>query len=91
MADLELDILTWFSERQLSFKPKHFTVAKTAVSEESKRWIFDKLKGRFCFVQVEEVVTAYDMGGAYDLMSSLDTYPAFEDPGEATFYELTWS
>ena len=30
MEDLELDIITWFSERQVSFKPKHFVIAKTA-------------------------------------------------------------
>lgn len=91
MIDLELDVITWFSERQLTHKPKHFVIAKTPVTEESKRWIFDKLKGRFCLVTVEEIVTAYDMGSSYDLMSSFDEYPAFEDPGEATFYELTWS
>lgn len=89
--NLELDVITWFSERQLSFKPKHFIVAKTPLTEESKNWIFDKLRGRFSFIEIEEVLTANDMGGAYDLMSSLNTYPAFEDPSEATFYELTWS
>jgi len=91
MTDLELDTLTWFSERQLSFKPKHFVVTKTPATEVSKQWIFDKLKGRFTFVQVEETISAMDMGGSYDLFSSLDSYPAFEDPAEATFYELTWS
>ena len=61
------------------------------ISDESKRWIFDKLKGRFTLVNIEEVITAFDMGGSYDLMSTFDEYPAFEDPAEATFYELTWS
>lgn len=89
MTELHLDIMTWFGERQLSFKPKHFVVAKTPVTEVSKQWIFDKLRGRFCLVTAEEA-TILDMGGPYQMISS-ETYPAFEDPGEATFYELTWS
>lgn len=91
MTDLELDVITWFTERQLSYKPKHFVVVKTPVTTDSKNWIFEKLKGRFCLVQVEEVATTSDVGGTYELLTSLDTYPAFEDPAEATFYELTWS
>lgn len=91
MTDLELDVLTWFSERQLSYKPKHFVITKTPATEENKKWIFDKLRGRFCLVQFEETITVQDMGGPMDLFSQLETYPAFEDPAEATFYELTWS
>ena len=91
MTDLELEPFTWCSERQLPNKPKHFVVSKTPITEESKRWIFDKLRGRFALVEYENTITAMDMGGSYDLMSTLDTYPAFEDPAEAVFYELTWS
>lgn len=87
MTDLELDVITWFTERQLSYKPKHFVVAKTPTTTENKNWIFEKLRGRFCFVQVEES----SRNDPFDLLASLDTYPAFEDPAEATFYELTWS
>jgi hypothetical protein len=91
MIDLKLDEITWFSERQLSYKPRHFIIAKTPITELSKQWIFDKLKGRFCFVDYEEACTSHDMGGAYDILATLEQYPAFEDPAEATFYELTWS
>lgn len=84
MTEIELDVLTWFSERQMSFKPKHFIVVKTPVTEVSKQWIFDKLKGRFCLFQQDE-----NLGDPFSFISS--TYPAFEDPSEATFYELTWS
>ena len=87
MTDLELDVMTWFSERQLSHRPNHFIVTKTPVTEKSKQWIFDKLKGRFCFIQADEM----DIHDPNDLLSMFNTVPAFEDPAEATFYELTWS
>ena len=91
MKDLELDPFTWFCERELKFKPVHFILTKTPVTAESKKWIYDNLKGRFSIVTVETIHTAYDMGGSYDLGSVINGFPAFEDPAEAMFYELTWS
>jgi len=87
MSDYELDILSWFTERQLSYKPKHFVIVKTPLTTESKNWIFEKLRGRFCLLLIEEVASANDTLASY----AIETYPAFEDPAEATFYELTWS
>lgn len=87
MSELRLDPYTWFTERELKFKPKHFIVTRTPVTSESKRWIFDKLQGRFALVSLEPSSRdTFD-----ELLSTLEEYPAFEDPAEATFYELTWS
>lgn len=83
MTELELDPFTWFAERELRYKPKHFVVASTAITSESKKWIHDKLKGRFAIVNV-----VYNTNIVDDMFGG---YPAFEDPSEATFYELTWS
>lgn len=85
MTELELDPFTWFAERELQYKPKHFVVARTAVTAESKKWIHDKLKGRFAIVNL---VHTPALGNDIDIFGG---YPAFEDPSEATFYELTWS
>lgn len=88
---LTLDPQTYFSERELCFKPKHFTIAKTPITTESKNWIYDKLKGRFCLVEIELIIASSQENLGYDFDSLMDMYPAFEDPAEATFYELTWS
>jgi hypothetical protein len=84
MIDYQLDPITWFSERELTYTPKHFVVSKTPLTNESKIWILTKLKGRFSVTYVDDSVddflVFYSMGN-----------PAFEDPKEAIFYELTWS
>ena len=85
MTELELDPMTWFAERELSYKPRHFIVARTPLTSESRKWIHDKLRGRFAVVNVVHNTNLTDD------MDMFGGYPAFEDPGEATFYELTWS
>ena len=62
-------------DRELDFVPKHFVIATTPMTDESKIWILEKLIGRFCSAA----------GG-----KSFNYRPAFEDPKEALFYELTW-
>jgi hypothetical protein len=51
---------------------------------DSKIWILNKLKGRFSVAFAEDDT---DDILVFQLMGK----PAFEDPKEATFYELTWS
>lgn len=88
---MSVNPLHWFGNREMEYTPKHFTLAKTPLTEESKLWILNTLAGRF------SVYHADDMD-RHDLLSATvhvtyDTWmrPAFEDPTEAVFYELTWS
>lgn len=81
---IDIDLITWHTERCLPHKPAHFISTRTAVSNESLQWIYDTLHGRFALVEL----TAAD--SLHSLIDS-NLVPAFEDPSEATFYELTWS
>lgn len=72
----DINLHTWFMDRELDFVPSHFVVSKTPLTEDSKLWILEKLIGRFSIVGTE---------GFFGSLS-----PAFEDPKEAVFYELTW-
>lgn len=74
----DINLNTWFMERELEFTPKHFVASKTPVTDQSKIWILEKLSGRFSM----KTNSSGGYFGAY--------FPAFEDPKEALFYELTW-
>lgn len=77
-----------FCERKLDFCPDHFVKCKTPLSKDSYSWIINNLTGRYAFNPVDSysgMMAATKEQGFY-----LCT-PAFEDPAEATFYELTWS
>ncbi len=76
---MNINYETYFAERQLDFLPKHFVVTNTAINNESLRWIYEKLHGRF-----------YLKTNASHLFD-LDQYPCFEDPSEAVIYEITWA
>lgn len=79
-----LDFYTWYTERCLGYKPRHFVLAKTVITQESHIWIYSKLKGRFTLLLcTEEATSIFDTKG--------QLVPAFEDPEEAVLYELTWS
>lgn len=71
----------WFIDRQLSYKPVHFITAKTPLTKQSASWIIHTLNGRFTFEGHKE------MSDEFDEVSM----PSFEDPVEATLYELKWS
>jgi hypothetical protein len=73
---MNINYNTWFSERQLDFCPKHFVKCQAPLTTESKLWVYETLKGRFYIS---------------DLDLWLDSTVYFEDPQEATLYELTWS
>ena len=69
----------WFIERNMAHRPVHFVQATTPATNASIEWILSSLTGRFF------------------LESSIDesfmdtTHVSFEDPAEATLYELKWS
>ena len=83
MIDYKLNPITWFSERELTYTPKHFVVTSYPCTSESKQWVLDKLSGRF------SVTYPIVSSSILELMSP--SCIAFEDPQEAVFYELKWS
>ena len=84
MTEFQIDPTSWFSERELKYTPKHFIISKTPLTNEGKIWILNKLKGRFSVTFTEDAVDDF-------LVFHSMGNPAFEDPKEAIFYELTWS
>lgn len=79
---IELNLVTWYTERELFYCPVHFVKAHTKLTDESLAWIYEKLYGRFHIGKSIDSV-----GGSY----SGSECPYFEDPQEAIFYELVWS
>lgn len=43
----ELNIMTWYTNREVSYCPIHFVKAGTKLTDESMNWIYEKLYGRF--------------------------------------------
>ena len=76
---MNLDLQTWFIERNLDFCPKHFVKTKVLVTDTSLEWVYNNLKGRF---YIDKSSTDF---------FSLDNYIYFEDPQEAMMFELRWS
>jgi hypothetical protein len=83
MIEYQLDPITWFSERELTYTPKHFVVTSHPCTSESKQWVLDKLSGRF------SITYPTVNNSIYELITP--SCIAFEDPQEAVFYELKWS
>jgi len=83
MIEFQLDPITWFSDRELTYTPKHFVVTSHPCTSESKQWVLDKLSGRF------SVTYPVVSNNIIELVTP--SCIAFEDPQEAVFYELKWS
>ena len=83
MIEYQLDPITWFSERELTYTPKHFVITTHPCTEESKQWVLDKLSGRFSITYPSVSNTIFEL--------ITPSCIAFEDPQEAVFYELKWS
>jgi hypothetical protein len=86
MIGYQLDPITWFSERELHYTPKHFVVTSHPCTSESKQWVLDKLSGRFSVTYATN-----NSSGSSILELVSPSCLAFEDPQEAVFYELKWS
>jgi hypothetical protein len=82
MTEYEIDPVVWFTERQLEYPPVHFVTVHTPLTEESRQWVLNKLRGRFA-VTIDTT----------DFMFNLESLGciSFEDPKEATLFELKWS
>ena len=83
MIDYKLDPITWFTDRELNYTPKHFIVTSHPCTPDSKQWVLDKLSGRFS--------VTYPIVSSNILEILTPSCIAFEDPQEAVFYELKWS
>ena len=81
MTEYEIDPYIWFGKKEIDFCPKHFILASTPLTTDSKQWVLDNLRGRFCITQTSHLfLIDYYLGNI-----------AFENPTDATFYELKWS
>lgn len=85
----ELNLHTWFSNRELNYCPAHFVVVDTPITQESKQWVLEKLTGRFCLVEFPNYCDTRNT--LSNLMWVFGYYPAFEDPKEATYFQLIWA
>jgi hypothetical protein len=74
----DINLHTWFIDRELDFLPEHFVKSNTPLTDESLVWITERLVGR------------YSLQGNKNGYMAITIYPSFEDPKEALFYELTW-
>ena len=72
--------LVWYTTRKLKITPLHFIKCTTPLSDNSLEWVINKLQGRYSIEDENED----------DFFSSIQ-YIFFEDPSEATVYELRWA
>ena len=82
MNEYYVDPIVWFANRELSYPPVHFVTVSTQLTEESKQWVLDHLRGRFA-VSTDATDFLFNMNSLGSI--------SFEDPKEATIFELKWS
>ena len=73
----DLNLMTWFGQREMDYLPKHFVKTNTTITDVKHQWILEKLTGRFYIDKTTDLF--------------VEPIVYFEDPKEAVFYELTWS
>jgi|694.fasta_scaffold115733_5 hypothetical protein len=96
---IDINLHTWFQEREMGFCPKHFVMVNTPVTTESKMWILERLRGRFYILgrytsyptPTQLNLPAKYARTIYTIPTLQPDIPFFEDPEEAMLYELTWS
>lgn len=82
VSNYDVDPIVWFSQRQVEYPPAHFIKTTTPLTNESKQWVLNNLRGRFSII--------INVSNFFSTLDSLGTI-SFEDPSEATMYELRWS
>lgn len=80
---MNINLHTWFTERQMEYLPKHFVSTNTYVNEERHLWLLEKCTGRYY------IGSKNNEDEFLSLFAEEVVY--FEDPHEAVLYELTWS
>lgn len=78
---MNINLHTWFSDRELEFCPKHFIKCNAPLTDEAKFWVYENLTGRFYIENLSLL----------SLFSEADELIHFEDPQEAVMFELRWS
>lgn len=81
---IEFSPEVFFNTRELDICPPHFIKATTPAHNEALVWVKNKLRGRYSLV----IGTDNDLGN-FIFSQTLNIF--FEDPSEATMYELRWS
>lgn len=76
----DINLLTWYGQRELKFCPNHFTKTSAIVTDDAYDWILERLSGRFYIKNISHLNMFYNDRQVY-----------FEDPKEATLFEITWS
>lgn len=83
----ELNLYTWFGQRELNYCPKHFVVVDIIATRTHKEWILEKLTGRFSMIELPNYCETYTTNEIFRIGFLF----AFEDPTEATYFSLMWS
>jgi hypothetical protein len=81
VTDYNVDPIVWFADRQLEYPPAHFITATTLLTAQSRQWVLNSLRGRFSITDSNDFLFDNSAIGRI----------SFEDPREATMYELKWS
>jgi hypothetical protein len=80
--------LLWFSEREIkTHVPPHFVKCESPLTEKSKLWVITKLQGRYSI----SIGSDNNDTNTLTYLFIDEEHIYFEDPSEATFYELRWS
>lgn len=80
----KVDPIVWFSKREVKYSYKHFVLCSTPLTLESKHWVDNNLRGRYA---ISSHLTYYNSTAINESIGFI----SFEDPKEATLYELKWS
>ena len=82
----DINLLTWYSERELTTVPPHFRRASTELTLNSLHWVKSKLSGRYSINSIP-----VDMGKHRYSILDLNSYIFFEDERDLVIYELKWA
>lgn len=83
---MNINLYTWYSERELDYCPKHFVSVNTPIDDDKHLWILEHLKGRYHIGHKTKSNESQEFLFLFE-----ENYPHFEDPQEAVMYELFWS
>ena len=78
----EVNPQLWFGERELHHVPPHFVKCQTPTTVESIIWVKGTLVGRYSISSQGENTAVF---------LEVQPYIYFEDPSEATMFELRWA
>lgn len=81
----ELSDFEWINDKYTHYCPQHFQVVQCELTIEIAQWIERNTSGRYSFTSIDTIEEA----GQVTFVST-KRYPAFEDPGDALNFCLTW-